>query len=560
MRRLIDDKPFFASLIAGSFAFLVLAALMVRDINSYDEGIVLTGALRTLAGDIPHRDYYSTYGPGQNYLVAGLFALFGKQLIVARLFSLMLMALTAVAAFVVTLGRMRWYFSLLVLALVLAFLVGWQAHLYPIYPVILLALVGAIALLRNPVAPSRTALILAGACAGGAALFRYDGGFFILVAHCLALAIISWHCASGVWFRRWFVDCIVYALASAAIFLPFAVSYLVVAPLDAFLHDIIRFPTTYYADMRSLPFPGPGELKSQPQEIAVYFPILILLLAAWILPIRRSQNEGIAADRSWFPLAVMMAVLQVVLFYKGVVRVSGLHMMMSIIPATVLAGLVADQVMTRRGWRAALAITALIGVAPGLGAIRELALDLRQPQRSLLGWAVTAKPQPRTCAAIDERSMFRLGGDYRAVASFVRRHTPPDARILVGLGRHDKIFVNPQILYFAADRLPGTRWHHFDPGLQTRDDIQASIIADLQRHDVGWVIRDASYDAVQEPNDSARSSGAFGLDRYLAQEYRKVTESGEVSIWLSRDAAMPQTGSRPAGGACLSVSQTRTSG
>ncbi|PXW76298.1 hypothetical protein C7451_10569 [Blastomonas natatoria] len=540
MRRLIDDKPFAASLIAGFFAFLVLGALMVRDINPYDEGIVLTGALRTLAGDIPHRDYYSTYGPGQNYLVAGLFALFGKQLIVARLFSLLLMALTAGAAFVVTLGRMRWYFSLLVLALVLAFLVGWQAHLYPIYPVILLALVGAIALLRNPVAPSRTALILAGACAGGAALFRYDGGFFILVAHCLALAIISWRCASGAWFRRWFVDCIVYALASAAIFLPFAVSYLAVAPLDAFLHDIIRFPTTYYAEMRGLPFPGPGELKSQPQEIAVYFPILILLLAAWILPIRRSQNEGIAADRSWFPLAVMMAVLQVVLFYKGVVRVSGLHMMMSIVPATVLAGLVADQMMTRRGWRAALAITVLIGLAPGLGAIRELALDLRQPQRSLLGWAVTAKPQPRSCAAIDERSMFRLGGDYRAVASFVRRHTPPDARILVGLGRHDKIFVNPQVLYFASDRLPGTRWHHFDPGLQTRGDVQRQMIGELQHNGVQWIVRDGSFDNVSEPNGSAVGSGVHLLDQYIVSRYRPLSYYGRLEIWLSKSVAWPR--------------------
>ena len=541
MRRLIEDRPFIASLIAGFFAFLVLAALMVRDINPYDEGIVLTGALRTLAGDIPHRDYYSTYGPGQNYLVAGLFAVFGKQLLVARLFSLTLMTLTAGTAFVLTLGRMRWYVSLLVLALVLAFLVGWQAHLYPIYPVIVLALVGAAALLRNPVAPSRMALIVAGACAGGAALFRYDGGFFILVAHCLALAIIRWRCVEGPWFKRWFVDCTVYALASAAMFFPFAIAYLAVAPLDAFLHDIIRFPTTYYAEMRALPFPGPGELKSQPQEIAVYFPVLVLLLAAWVLPTRPKHGVGLGEERSWFPLAVMMAVLQVVLFYKGVVRVSGLHMMMSIIPATVLAGLAVDQLMTRRGWRAALVATALIGLAPGLGAVRELALDVRQPQRSLLGWAVTTKPQPDSCAAIDERSMFRLGGDYRAVASFIRRHTPADARILAGLGRHDKIFVNPQILYFAADRLPGTHWHHFDPGLQTRDDIQASIIADLQRHDVDWVVRDASFDAAREPNGSALSSGAMGLDRYLAREYYKVTQSGAVSIWLRRDVPAPKS-------------------
>lgn len=215
-------------------------------------------------------------------------------------------------------------------------------------------------------------------------------------------------------------------------------------------------------------------------------------------------------------------------------------MMMSIIPATVLAGLAVDQLMTRRGWRAALGATALIGLAPGLGAVRELALDVRQPQRSLVGWAVTAKPRPHSCAAIDERSMFRLGGDYRAVASFIRRHTPSDARILAGLGRHDKIFVNPQVLYFAADRLPGTHWHHFDPGLQTRGDIQRQMIRELQRNEVEWIVRDGSFDNFSEPNGSSDSSGVHLLDQFIDTRYRRVGHLGNVEIWLSKRVAWPR--------------------
>jgi hypothetical protein len=153
MRRLIEDRHLLASLIAGAVAFVLLFALMVRAINPYDEGIVLTGALRTLSGDIPHRDYYSTYGPGQNDVLAVLFVIFGKSLLVARLFSLAVISLIASMAFALTLGRMRWYFSLFVLALACTFLFTWQAHLYPIYPVILLAMTGSLALLRNPSRP-----------------------------------------------------------------------------------------------------------------------------------------------------------------------------------------------------------------------------------------------------------------------------------------------------------------------------------------------------------------------------------------------------------------------
>ena len=63
------------------FLFSCLAAflLMARSIVVYDEGIVLTGAMRVLAGDVIHRDFYANYGPGQFYALAGLFQVFGQS-------------------------------------------------------------------------------------------------------------------------------------------------------------------------------------------------------------------------------------------------------------------------------------------------------------------------------------------------------------------------------------------------------------------------------------------------------------------------------------------------
>lgn len=130
------------------------------------------------------------------------------------------------------------------------------------------------------------------------------------------------------------------------------------------------------------------------------------------------------------------------------------------------------------------------------------------------------------------------------MATYLAAHTRPDERIVVGLARHDKIFVNPVSLYFAAGRLPGTHWHEFDPGLQTRADIQTAIIGDLQAHNVRWVVRDASFDQVQEPNGSAHSSGVKLLDAYLDEHYRAVAASGPVAIWLANNEA-PDTA--PAG-------------
>lgn len=49
-----------------------------------DEGIVLQGATRVLAGQIPYRDFFSFYTPGSFYLMAGLFRIFGSSFAVAR--------------------------------------------------------------------------------------------------------------------------------------------------------------------------------------------------------------------------------------------------------------------------------------------------------------------------------------------------------------------------------------------------------------------------------------------------------------------------------------------
>ena len=74
-------------------AYLLLFCGMSRRPGMlYDEGIVLTGAMRVAAGQIPHRDFYFIYGPAEVYILAGLFKVFGPSLLVERLFDLLIKA------------------------------------------------------------------------------------------------------------------------------------------------------------------------------------------------------------------------------------------------------------------------------------------------------------------------------------------------------------------------------------------------------------------------------------------------------------------------------------
>jgi hypothetical protein len=72
---------------------------MDRELAVYDEGVILTGAMRVLAGDVPHGDFYANYGPGAFYVVAALFKLFGTSAIVERAYDTLVRAGSSPSAY-----------------------------------------------------------------------------------------------------------------------------------------------------------------------------------------------------------------------------------------------------------------------------------------------------------------------------------------------------------------------------------------------------------------------------------------------------------------------------
>ncbi|WP_188512999.1 hypothetical protein [Blastomonas aquatica] len=542
MQFFFANSPWRSTIIVFFVSFLALLGLMVRDLNVYDEGIIFTGAMRTLNGEIPHRDYYSTYGPGQNYLVAAILNYVSENPIFPRLYSVSVMSAIVVCVYLVQFKRAGIIAITVSLIACLAFLIAFQSHLYPIYPVILLALVGAVFLLWNERSPTLLGSALAGLCAGAAALFRYDGGFFILVSHCVAILLLAQGQSISERINNALQKVFVYGAMSAVFFLPFAAVYLGVANFADFYHDIIHYPLRYYSDMRSLPFPGFKILSTNPEQLAVYFPVFVVAIALVDMARSRPWKNSEALDQKQFPVLVLMLTMTVILYYKGMVRVSTSHMFMSIIPATVLFGILVERAVVKGAGKATVAVFLIVGAIPALGLGRELVMDLVHPDRTFIGWVVGAPEEPGDCSTFQASAAVRLNADYIRTGRYIRAHSRESEKIFVGLNRHDKIFINPMILYHAADRLPGTHWHHFDPGLQTRADIQRQVIADLRRNRVRWVVRDSSFDDVAEPNASARSSGVGILDDFLAEQYRPVASSGKVQIWLAKGAIAPPLG------------------
>jgi hypothetical protein len=75
----------------AAFTFFSCAAL-TAPVGRYDEGLALYDAERVATGDVPYRDFFVLYGPGQFYSLAAIFRLFGHSVAVERVYSCLITA------------------------------------------------------------------------------------------------------------------------------------------------------------------------------------------------------------------------------------------------------------------------------------------------------------------------------------------------------------------------------------------------------------------------------------------------------------------------------------
>ena len=94
--------------------------------------------------------------------------------------------------------------------------------------------------------------------------------------------------------------------------------------------------------------------------------------------------------------------------------------------------------------------------------------------------------------------------------------------------------MNSVSIYFESNRLPGTHWFQYDPGVQTRKDIQLEMISELRTGNVPLIVRDPSNDDILEPNKSSISSGNMYLDEYISQNYAEYFDFDDISVLISK--------------------------
>jgi hypothetical protein len=543
------SKTFAEFALVFGATYLLLLFGMSRLSNVYDEGLALTGAMRVAAGQIPHRDFYANYGPGQFYVLAGLFKLFGESLLVERLFDLFIKAALVTWVYGLTSAYCRRTVAVGTSVVTVLWLFGLPnlsgtANV----PASLLNLISSTLIL--PVFLSRVSarrMFAAGLVVGAATLFRYDTGLalvgihacVVIIAICLKSASSKWRdIASALW---------PYLLGVALMIVVPALYYLSVAPFHDFAFDMIIYPSRYYHRGRNLPFPG-IDLKGL-ENLEVYLPVAAIGISLYIafagrLGARAKDTGGLRSmpeERKWRGFLLMFGLLALVMYLKAYVRMSVYQLNLCIIPSLLLlAVLFEHRLRFPRPLRiSVLCLVGLSVVAATWSALHQVRfLQVRHssvPEAMLASARGTVPEAESTWCKL--RNALTIGFcflpeiDRVQTIEFIDSHTSPDQKLYVGPTRHDKIFANDNLIYFGSQRLPATKWSHFDPGLQNTYEIQTEMVHELEANAPPYIVLNSEFDQVREANDSANSTGVTLLDDYIRNKYRPVQTFGMMSVW-----------------------------
>lgn len=531
------------------YLFLLMILLLIlffssmnSSVNVYDEGLILTGALRVYWGDFPHRDFYANYGPAQFYILAFLFKLFEPLIFIERAFDLLVKAIIVIVSFKLIAKSLSLRYSISAGLLILLLMLAAGNHGYPVFQTYLLILISVIQMQRGLFSSEDSHHFLtSGLMIGFAALFRYDIGFLACVALLLSLIFYTLSFkVSDSSATNFYKPLLLFILGSATPVFSVLTIYFFNGSLDDFIHDVITFPIQNYAQTRGLPFPS----KLRAENILIYFPFVLIVFSAVFILSRRIHvlRKEVSADQ--FFLIITMFFLTSFLSIKGLVRISFPHMIIAVLPAILLFYLVLDIAKRKfTSWYYLLSpFLIILCVSVAIFSIKPLSRTVTKEDGYLRLLASISKSDLSNSS--DAKSDQNLGlldwlnkpfivsmeKDRLNAFNHLNDRLLPDDFFYSGLHQHDRIFINDVAMYFHLKRRPAIKHHHFDPALQNSLSVQREIVQQLSKNQPKYIMLDSSWSHVSEPNKSAWSTNVFLLDEFIDLHYALDQCFGKICL------------------------------
>jgi hypothetical protein len=113
---------------------------------------------------------------------------------------------------------------------------------------------------------------------------------------------------------------------------------------------------------------------------------------------------------------------------------------------------------------------------------------------------------------------------------YVRERTSSSTPIFVGVANHSKVFWNDLRMYWLAERPIGVKMFQLETKVATEAPVQQSIIDDLERNQVMWIVLDNALDGDDVWLETAYE-GSRLLDDYIAGHFVEEARFGHYVIF-----------------------------
>ena len=466
-------------------AALISGFTILRDIDPFDEGLMLQAARRVAAGQVPYRDFLWSYGPTEPYLLAWLIKTVGVSLLDWRILRMLADAGVALTAYLLVARRVPGP-PALACWLAVATEMAEPRSANP-FPFALLAVLAAL-LLADHRASTDAERIGCALLIALAASFRLDFGVYGAAALTAAIAQ-----RAG---RNPAARFVLYAaLATALVYLPFAI-----ADGPGPLYDALVGNSLHTGAYWSLPFPlhyhaphGAGLAKTLKHGLDFYVPLLTVAGFALLVSTRDAGLITLGVGALVYLLS----------------RTDEFHTQpLFVVVAIGLALTRANRTTAKAATTIASLLLALLlahGVLNRLSAIHS-----PQPESKINVAAADGVQAPTPEARAIEQ-----------LVSIVHRLTKPHDPIYVLPRRSDLVRINDPLIYVLTGRANPTPE---DFGLQAGAAAQREIVRRLTAAHVRVIVRWTDPLSSQaEPNLRGRATGVRILDYWVASHYRLST-------------------------------------
>lgn len=534
---LSNEKLIFL-LLFSSFIFLYHEIRI--GINVYDEGLSVYGAVRVLEGEIPYRDFWTIYSPGQFYTLALLFKVFGISLLPARIFSIVINFNIIILTYFLSKKLFSQNFAFLSWLLALFWLKSLRLFSSPISPSVMFSLLSCLCLIDFLSSNKGLKIIMAGIFTGLATLFRHDIGFYTFFSETILILFYGLRSFKNdkCLFKK-FLKCLYiwnkYFCSTMMVLIPVASFFIYYTPLSQLFFDLIIFPAIIFPKFRSLPYPSifpdlkyalNGEqtffyfMKEILNRFLFYFPLFIFAISfLWIVfSIYRKRFS----DSKWGFL--LFIILGVMFFNTARVRSDVPHLFPMMIPAIILLSVILSEFIRKNDIKVRSLILPLLYIMTSLILLAFIlkTFEFKISNENLISLELKRGKGiylPRNQAHFLQKSI-----------QYIQEHVSINEKIFVGNARHDRIFTNDIMFYFLAERKSATKYHELHPGLATTSHIQREIIRELEINGVRYIILWSGVENIKEPNESNISSGIFILDRFIKSYYQELVKFGPYTI------------------------------